>query len=54
LTSAAARSRKIGVCLAIDVERSRLVIQLTTESVLLALLGAGWGIARPYAGDRLL
>jgi ABC-type antimicrobial peptide transport system permease subunit len=48
LTSAAARSGKIGVCLAIDDGRSRLVRQLTTKSVFLALLGAGLGIVLSY------
>jgi predicted permease len=54
LARARARSREIAIRLAIGAARRRLVRQLMTESLIVALLGAGAGLFFAYGGILLL
>lgn len=54
LVRGAVRRREIGIRTAIGASRSRIVRQLLSESVLLALAGGGLGLALGYGGIRAL
>ena len=54
LARAAVRQKEIALRLAVGASRARLTRQFLTESVLLALIGGGFGLVLAFVGLRVL